>query len=78
MSNIIFGGNGPNAERCSDVDLEPNEAIREAFAVMLQADEGIDFGEVLRYCGISRRATKTLTDCHGSNRLSVQVRAIYR
>ena len=62
MSNIIFGGNGPNAERCSDVDLEPNEAIREAFAVMLQTDEGIDFGEVLGYCGISRRATKTLTD----------------
>ena len=62
MSNIIFGGNGSNAKRCSDVDLEPDEAIREAFAVMLRTDEGIDFGEVLGQCGLSRRATKTLTD----------------
>jgi len=62
MSNIIFDDSTTNAKRCSDVDLEPGEAIREMFAVMLHTDEGIDFGEVLGYCGISRRATKTLTD----------------
>lgn len=62
MSTIIFDDSTTNAKRCSDVDLEPDEAIREMFAVMLRTDEGIDFSEVLGYCGISRRASKTLTD----------------
>lgn len=49
-------------EQCRDVHLDTGEAIRELFANMLRTDEGIDFGETLRQCGLSRRATKTLTD----------------
>jgi len=51
-----------STERCRDVHLDNGEAIREMFTGMLRTDEGIDFSELLGQCGLSRRATKTLTD----------------